>query len=90
MLGSKAAIQVGAWKDLEVLPDEDFPGQGDWSAASKPGKKGLEVNKDAVSDADVEPFRASQGGRGWTDDHPVLRAGAERGGPCRTPGKRQP
>ena len=32
--------------------------------ASKPGKKGLEVNKDAVSDADVEPFRASQGGGG--------------------------
>ena len=52
---------MGVWKDLEVLPDEDFPGQGDWSAASKPGKKGLEVNKDAVSDADVEPFRASQG-----------------------------
>ena len=26
-----------------------------------PGKKGLEMNKDAVSEADVEPFRASQG-----------------------------
>ena len=26
------------------------------------GKKGLEMNKDAVSDADGEPFRASQGG----------------------------
>ena len=26
------------------------------------GKKGLEMNKDAVSDADGEPSRASQGG----------------------------
>ena len=41
---------------------------GNWLAASKPGKNGLEMNKDAVSNADVESFRASQGGCGGTDD----------------------
>jgi len=52
------------------------------------GKKGLEINKDAVSDADGEPFRASQGaGWGWTNDPPPLREGAERGGTCWTPKK---
>ena len=40
---------------------EDFLGLGDCLAASKLGRKGLEMNKDAVSDADGETFRASQG-----------------------------
>ena len=41
------------WKNLGVvLPEQDFPGLGDWFAASKLGTKGLEMNKDAVSDAE--------------------------------------
>ena len=49
------------------------------------------MNKDAVSDADEEPFRASQGGGG--DGRMIgllLRAGAERGGTHRTLGRGQP
>ena len=49
------------------------------------------MNRDALSDADVEVFRASQGGGddGWMI-RPLLRAGAERGDLCRTPGRGQP
>ena len=54
-------------------------------------KKGLDMNKDDLSDADREPFRASQGeGGDGRMIGPLLKAGAERGGPCWTPGRGQP
>ena len=49
------------------------------------------MNKDAVSDADGETSRASQeGGKDGQMVGPLLRAGAERGGTCRTLGRGQP
>ena len=49
------------------------------------------MNKDAVTDADVEPFRASQGGGGdGRMTGPLLRAGAERGGTEWTRGRDNP
>ena len=55
------------------------------------GNKELEMNKDAVTDADVEPFRTSQGGGGdGRMISPLLREGAEIGGTYRTPGRGQP
>ena len=49
------------WKDLGVvLHEQDLSDLGDWLAASRVGTKGLEMNKYAVSDADVELFRTSQ------------------------------
>ena len=48
------------------------------------------MNKDAVSDADGETSRASQeGGKDGQMVGPLLRAGAERGGTCWTPERRQ-
>ena len=53
------------WKDLEVvLPEGGFSWPGRLLSSFQAGKKGLEMNRDAVSDADGGPFRASQGGGG--------------------------
>jgi len=51
VLGSRAAIQVGAWKDLgEVLPEQSYL---KLLSSFQAGKKGLEMNMDAVSKADA-------------------------------------
>ena len=41
------------WESGSSPTCEDSPGLGDWLAASKLGPKGLEMNKDAVSDAEL-------------------------------------
>lgn len=40
------------------------------------------MNRDAKSDADGGLLRHPGRGWGWMDDHPLLRAGAEREAPA--------
>lgn len=60
--------QVRVQKNLEVvLHGEDFPGLGRLVRSFQARKKGLDMNKDDLSDADGSLSRA-QGGWGWTDE----------------------